>query len=406
MAKDVYSTKRYLAIVLIVSSMLGAPVVAGKTTVEIWTPYNTGVACDAFVALVNEFNETHPDIYVEHLGIAGFKADKYVVGVISGVLPNIGWTAPSWILDLYDTKLMVPVDELAERDGLDVSSYWPWAWRKRLRGHQWGMPFVIGSDALIYNSDMFASSALAPPAWDWTWDDFLSIAKKLTIPDQTYGFQRPGANYQVVQWLWRNGANLVTEDGTKATFSDSKAIEALQWYADLGLVHNVVGGNFNGGTAGMFVAHSGWYNGNSQYWSFNGATTTTPIPEGGVRACTSYYKEMVLFRSTPEEEEASWTFLKWLMEPERIAEWYVATGNLPVSRDILLTDTYQAHLQDNPWLDPFIYELDYVRDQIDDNILSLFSEVIQEVFPGKTTAQSAMEGMQLTAQGKLDERKE
>jgi multiple sugar transport system substrate-binding protein len=394
----------YWVVGLVLSCLLVASVVSAKTTVEIWTPFNSGVHHDAFNALVEEFNETHTDIYVEHYGQTGFKAEKYVMGMLSRVLPDIGWVAPSWIMDLYSDDVLVPIDDLAARDGFDTSSFWPGAWHVRVNGHQWGMPFEIGSDAVVYNNDLFSYAGLASPKPTWTWDDFVSVARKLTVPKETYGFQRLSANYQVIQWIWRNGGNIVSEDETKATFTDPKAIEALQWFADLSLVHSVVGGNFSDGTAAMFVSHPGWYQANEGYWSFEPGTAPTPIPQGGTRASSSYYKEFVLFRSTPEKQEAAWTFLQWLMEPDRIAEWYVTTGYLPVSREILMTSTYQFHLMENPWLNPYVAELDYTRDQIDDNVLQLFSEAVSLAVSGKMTAQGAMEAMQPTVQLYLDEK--
>ncbi len=111
---------------------------------------------------------------------------------------------------------------------------------------------------LYYNKDMFQAAGVEPPPSKysdaWTWDEFVEIAKKLTI-DQSgknatqEGFdpkkiKQYGVNGFTGWWgawgnfIYGNGGDFVTKDG-KFGLSQPEATEALQKIADLVNVHHV-----------------------------------------------------------------------------------------------------------------------------------------------------------------------
>lgn len=211
----------------------------------------------------------------------------------------------------------------------------------------------------------------------------------------------------MISWVWRNNGGLMSEDGRTVTFTDPRTVEGLQWYADLDRVHNVTGGNFQDGrSASMVTVHTGWHHLIAD-WPFEAATAPPPIPEGGQRKTLDFYKELIIFRSTPEREQAAWTFIKWLMEPERIAPWFVQTGYLPVGPDILRTELYSDFLADNPKLMPWIDELNYLHDNYAtfrgaDDVKRIFEQAIGRVRAGEPAA-VVLEQLQPLAQAAVDE---
>ena len=83
-----------------------------------------------------------------------------------------------------------------------------------------------------------AGVPLPDPDVPWTWDEFLENARKLTRRsgnDRKWG----AAFYTTEAAVWANGADWLDETKTRVTVDDSKFIEALQWVADLRLVHQV-----------------------------------------------------------------------------------------------------------------------------------------------------------------------
>lgn len=91
-----------------------------------------------------------------------------------------------------------------------------------------------------YNVDAFKSSgaALPPTSWTsqgWTWDDFESSAKKLTIDGKRYGALVYLDSGFEQTFSVNNGSptGIFSSDGTEFTLADPKAAEAIQWATDL-----------------------------------------------------------------------------------------------------------------------------------------------------------------------------
>ena len=57
--------------------------------------------------------------------------------------------------------------------------------------------------------------------------------------------------------------------------------------------------------------------------------------EEGQPAINAYGPSLFVLESTPEEQLASWIFLKWLLEPENQARLVQATGGFPLRESVL-----------------------------------------------------------------------
>jgi len=98
-----------------------------------------------------------------------------------------------------------------------------------------------GSSPLVvaYNKDLFDRGGLSVPADDWTWDDFLGLAKRLTLDrdgdgtiDQ-WGTYLDGRVTFWLAWVWAGGGDVLCADGRRATgcLDSPTTIAALRWYA-------------------------------------------------------------------------------------------------------------------------------------------------------------------------------
>jgi len=388
--------------------VLGIAAADEPVELEFWSPFHyTGKGQDTLDLLTDKFNKTHPGIKVVHQGQPNL-GEKYKVSFAGGVPPDIGWQVPQ---DLLHEDAVVPMDVLAERYNLDTDQFWPRLWGDiaSYKGHQWGYPFEVGSSAMIYNREWFEKSGIVDaPA---TWNEFLKVAKKLTDPEkEQYALQTGWQSWVMIQWVWRNKGRVVSEDGKTVTLTNEQVVEATQWLAELGSIHNVVGGSVPAGTAAMIVVHPGWY-GDALNFDFEIGTAPPPVPADGEQASLSYYKDLCIFRSSPEREEAAWEFIQWLMAPEQLAIWCAETGYLPVSRDVLGTDRYSAFLSKNPGVMPWIDQLNYLRDPGPQrstgwwDVVSYFHQALTQVRKGETSAYVALSELQEAAQAKLDEKR-
>ena len=112
----------------------------------------------------------------------------------------------------------------------------------RYDGKLAGIPYRITTGILHYQKPLLDTAGMTPPA---TWAEFLKAALALNTPPDRYGFgifgrQGAGISYGFAPWLYSNGGRLVDFGTGQIFINDAKAVEALQFYADLVTRYKVV----------------------------------------------------------------------------------------------------------------------------------------------------------------------
>lgn len=109
-------------------------------------------------------------------------------------------------------------------------------------GHLYGWPYNYSTTLIYYNPKLFKEAGVDLPTLDWTWDDLLTMAKKLTkdTGDPTtqqwgYLFRRIDLEHMSQSW----GGNWIVPDEKKCEFTKPETIEALQFFSDLIYKHKV-----------------------------------------------------------------------------------------------------------------------------------------------------------------------
>ena len=103
----------------------------------------------------------------------------------------------------------------------------------------YGLPRGYTPVVVAYNKDLLDRAAIPYPTDDWTWDDFLRVAKQLTRDTDGDGsIDQWGSAFDPrlalwLPWIWSGGGDVLCADGRRASGClDSRAtIEALRWYA-------------------------------------------------------------------------------------------------------------------------------------------------------------------------------
>jgi multiple sugar transport system substrate-binding protein len=129
--------------------------------------------------------------------------------------------------------------------------------RATLNGKWYGIGSCWVIPHLYYNADMLQKAGVTPPSTDsakaWTWDEFLDIARKLTIdaagkhPNesgfnannvQQWGVSWPNGGVQRDALIFSNGGEAFAKDYT-VKLGEPVAVEAIQDLADLATKHHV-----------------------------------------------------------------------------------------------------------------------------------------------------------------------
>jgi ABC-type glycerol-3-phosphate transport system substrate-binding protein len=257
--------KRVHPLMLIVLAVLLALSIAACTspapTAEVETVTIT-FACkdyqrDRYGDLAQEFHKLHPAIGVELVSIDEVLGRGSSGGVITASTDDvykIAAAADTFVDSAYVLEWVAPQDivldltELAEQDerfSLDDFYAGPVTLFQR-GGKLWGLPLEAHVLLTFYNPKLFDAADVPYPHIGWSWDDFLDAASRLTIRDgetvRQYGYMDPAPFYTLPLFAHQKAGRLIdqNQDPPVARLDVPGVIEAVQWYADLILVHGVM----------------------------------------------------------------------------------------------------------------------------------------------------------------------
>jgi|GEM_PF-2346127 len=124
-------------------------------------------------------------------------------------------------------------------------------------GNYYGLPSDAQSYIFAYNKKMFDDAGVAYPTDDWTWDDMVIAAQKITKADQNkWGmlYIDPGILFSRAIWVRAAGGENHSADFTKSLLADPKTLEAYKWSWDLIYTHKVAPAPGNVGQQNPFMS--------------------------------------------------------------------------------------------------------------------------------------------------------
>ena len=200
-------------------------------------------------ALVKGFEARHPDIKINVEPVAGMGYDiKLIMQSAAGTLPDVVFLADSLVPTFSKYNVVRDLNEFIKDDPeFPIDDIYPQMLRTGMdkQGRIFQLPRELGVVVMFYNRTLFRKAGLPDPPPDWTHEDFLRMAKKLTLRDDQgrvtqYGFF---AGYTwcgvYAPWVSSEGGRVVTADGKRAAFSSPESLKGLKNLIDLVTVHRV-----------------------------------------------------------------------------------------------------------------------------------------------------------------------
>jgi multiple sugar transport system substrate-binding protein len=273
-------SKAYLAGLLAV--LTGAAVLAGcgtdstssgggggSQTIQIWEGY-TAAEAKTFSHMVAEYEAQHPGQKVSPLFVNNDNTlQKVLTAVRGGSPPDIAYLYGSWAPNVAQIPQVVNLTQVVKRPGVNWDDFWTGERAvATVNGRVIGIPAVVDNLAVVYNKTLFAKAGLQPPGPDWTWQEFVADAKKLTNPAiKQFGtaYVTPGTEDTVWHWealLWEAGGQLLTPDNKKAAFDSAAGLASLNTLRTMAVTDksmyldpsdSAYGNLFNSGKIGMLV---------------------------------------------------------------------------------------------------------------------------------------------------------
>jgi ABC-type glycerol-3-phosphate transport system substrate-binding protein len=337
---------RLLAIVLVISLWASAcgrggastpPLSAEPVTLSFAT---TEDSRDSYVKLIDEFHKLHPEVTVEIMSQGSPGASMEMTCVNCDVVRvAVGELTPERIADFR------PLDDLIAGDSAsrnpfpskDLSGGGMEA--LQFEGKQLAVPAGIDPIQIFYNPDLFKAGGVAPPAANWTLDNFVQAAQKVTsAPDAeevTYGYcPRPDTG-DVAIFTYLMGGQLVDNlvEPTRPTLDTPENRKALDWFADLRRVHQVMPSQadiqqqFGDIFRAMFMGRCGmWLGFLSDRARFEGFYSDTgrsvpgvlPLPQASEQFAVAGIDAYAILKNS-QKAKVAWEWIKFVLDHSEAA---------------------------------------------------------------------------------------
>lgn len=140
---------------------------------------------------------------------------KLQVMAQGGDLPDIFVMHPDEVRNYAEGGILMDLSDILGGDVANASNFPQYVVDDfKVGDGYYGIPKDIGTLGLFYNKDIFDAAGMEYPTPDWTWDDLMDAAGKLTDPaNGVYGIAAPndGQNFY---WnlIWQNGGEVFDEE--------------------------------------------------------------------------------------------------------------------------------------------------------------------------------------------------
>lgn len=193
----------------------------------------------AWEKLVQMYQERNPHVTVNYSPVADPNANFYQqlqTSIAGGTPPDIS-SFQGWEWQTYaDKELLAPVDDFVKRDGFeaiypqDVKGVADTTIRK---GKTYLIPLQLATMVMFYAKKPFDDAKLPYPTDDWTFEEFLEIAKKLTNTSgeqKMFGLQANGSWFRDIGWIRGTGTQEFDSliDPKKSQFNQPEIVEIMQ----------------------------------------------------------------------------------------------------------------------------------------------------------------------------------
>lgn len=410
-------SKRILVLMLVLSMLVTTLVGCGKDadetsesvegsgdvvlTMAIWDKYQEPVLRE----IADKFEAENPNVKIDiQLTPWGQYWTKLETAATGEVLPDIFWMNGPNIVKYADNGLLLPIDERIEKDNLDLSVF-----PKGLidlytvDGTLYGIPKDWDLTALWYNKKLFDEKGLEYPNENWTWDDMVEAARKLT--DESKGIYGTATRLDdsqvgIYNTIPQSGGFVISEDRKKSGYDSAEAIHGVQIWIDLieeGLAPTLeeqadisARELFVAGKLGMIYAASWDITALMENEAIRDDIDLTVMPLIKERAAVIHGLSYAIAANTEHPDEA-WEFVKYLAGEEANKIWAESGVVIPAREDVLdIWKNSHPNLNLQAFIDSLEYSVGYPTSKETSKWNDLEREYIKRIWNGDISAEEGL----------------
>lgn len=348
---------------------------SGQTVV--WWHQHSGSREERLKTLIEEFNTTNEfGITIDAQNQGGYDQirDKVNSSIAAGELPAallVGYQNDQSFYQLNDTLVdlnLLMNDPTWGLSAEEIADFYPAFLEQSVNplfnNQRLGFPPNRSMEVLYYNQTWLEELGFSGPPT--TPEEFkeMACAAAAANGDGTGGYILRDDASAVASWTFAFGGDVLTEDGTGYVYNSPATIEAMTFLKgmyDEGCAYFFTEGFPNpqfaarkaiftqGSTSGIpFYAGDVAKVAEEQsrepdVWGVTAIPHTTPDPVQNI-----YGGDVMITKTTPEQELAAWIFVKWFTSPQIQARWAEMSGYFP-TRASASEFFSEKLLQNTPW---------------------------------------------------------
>jgi multiple sugar transport system substrate-binding protein len=314
-----------------------ASTVSGPVVLSGWQ--STPAEGNALTQTLLGFQAAYPQIPVEYEPIAGDYPALMAARFASGEVPDLFYVNADYAQDWIDQGLLLPLDDYIATSGMDTSAFFPgYAEVFQREGVTYGLPKDGNTIAMAYNSDLVTS----PPT---TMDELVSVAEGLVGAEGLTAPMclNPGLD-RGLAFIYAQGGELLTEDGTAPAIDSEESRAAVQWYLDLfanglGMTPGDLGASWCGEALGNGQAaiafEGGWLDPYMQetFPDVPYAWAEMPVGSSGEPVTLSFTAAYAIGADSPNKDPG-FALMSYLTGVEGMTDWTEGGVALPSRSDV------------------------------------------------------------------------
>ncbi len=396
---------------------------AGKEKVELTFYYPVAVGgplTKVIDEMAADFTKENPDIIIKPV-YTGSYADtrtKVQTAIQGNKPPETAIMFSTDLFSLLDMNAIVDMDSFVKTDSDKkfLEDFYPgFMTNSQTAGKTWGIPFQRSTIILYYNKDAFKEVGLDAEKAPETWDELVDFGKKLNKPGR-WGIEIPSTGY--AYWMMQTFAlqqsdkNLMNADGNEVYFNSAETKSGLQFWLELSGIHKIMPENilewatvptdFIEGRTAMMYHTTGNLTSVKNGAKFDFGTAMLPAknkrgtPTGG----GNFY---IFKNTTQEKQQAAWEFIKWMTQPERVAQWSIDTGYVATRKQAYETEKMKSYVKDFPYALTARDQLEYASAELSTHENGRVTKIIEDNIQAALTQKKSVEEALKDAQNEAEQ---
>lgn len=342
---------------------------ADPVTITFWH-YQTANR-ERLVEQIDAFMQENPEIRVEEQskGVSTLAAEIQAASIARRA-PDVGQILSRLTLGLVANAAPTPLDAGPD-EGAFLQNILPNFLEIGTVGERpYLVPHSFGVPVLYINRDLFEEAGLDPDAAPRTWEEVRTVARQITEKTGNFGLfvSTGGRDVSPQQMMVNAGAEMLSEDGTRATFATPEGIAAMQLWQDMAVTDRSMSvlserennALFMAGRIGIFVGSVASFQGIKRNVEgvFDLGVAAFPTWGDTPRRVPNSGSGLMIFSQDETRRAAAFRFVEWLMRPDVSNNWAVVSGYMPVAPGAREDAAITAYLAEEPRWEVAVAQMD------------------------------------------------